>query len=218
MQISSTKSSSIQMPRYVRAKLRIPADVKEWLAGKDADVFGIFDNLGKSDYWLPQQGQNTASHEILFAENERGFTTLDNPFSWDKFSTMMGQLLERGEGLTKQDLMQTNSEGRTWLEQAARSGHFNAVVDYLGARGEQLGAAELLAENGQPNAAYTAAIAWGQHASVFTYENLKSTSSQEVESLLHPLPKGAQEQIPNRFALHQRLQRDENNLSTGRGR
>lgn len=211
-------SNSLEMPRYIRAKLNVPADVKDWLLAREEDVFGIYDNLGKSDYWLPQQGENTASREVLFAKNERGFTTLDNPFSWDKFSTMMTQLLERGEGLTKQDFMQTNSEGRTWLEQAARSGHFDAVVDYLASQGEHLGVAELLAQDGQPNAAYAAAVAWGQHSAVFTYDNLKVASSRDVEALTRPLPKSAQEQIPNRFALHQRLQREESTLAGGRGR
>lgn len=211
-------SAAIEMPKYVRVKLSIPADVREWLHAREADVFGIYDNLGKCPDWHPNGDLDAVTKDLLFTENDQQKTPLDNPFTWDSFASWMKRLVDKDDALTKADFLQTNAEGRTWLEQASRSGHFGSVVRYLNARGESITRDELLTPQGEANDAYAAAVAWGQHGEAFSRENWDKAPLEDLNALIQPLPKSAVKQIPNRFALHQQLRMEQDGQQMQRGR
>lgn len=211
-------STAIQMPRYVRARLNIPADVREWLHARDADVFGIYDDVGRCPDWYVNGDLDTVTRERIFTRNDNGKTALDSPFTWDSVNSWLKRLVDKGEALTREDFLKTNADGRTWLEQAARSGHFGSVVRYLNARGERIGAEDLLTADGDANPTYAAAVAWGQHGEAFSRKNWGEASLEDLRALLGPLPRSAVEQVPNRFALNQQLRMGQETQQKQRGR
>jgi hypothetical protein len=148
----------------------------------------------------------------LFA-NQGGSTVLDNPATWRDWPQIVETLAQKGETVTKADLMQTGANGVGYLHRAAQARMLGEVVKGLNAQGEALSVSELLEHD------TTIAPLLARHhvpCALFTAENMALQEKQQLRHEIQRLPAEGRSHIPNLHSLTASLRQSQQASGYGR--
>ncbi|MBM3616957.1 MAG: hypothetical protein FJX23_00240 [Alphaproteobacteria bacterium] len=156
----------------------------------------------------PEVDVQTATVDSLLAKDEKGFTALDHPATWKHIGDIASTLEKRGTRFDMDFLKGKNSRGETWLEVGLASAA-DKLIPVLNERGIQIRAEHLIFNNTLGDTVkrlpFDALLASGKPESLFTVDNLKGASQQEVSRLYDAVPEPQQHRINNLSALRQQL-------------
>ena len=127
---------------------------------------------------INQYAEFVASIPELDLTQEFTLDDLFKPFQWD------GSDWE----------MQPIHDPKLWQQ-------FDQVISRLNEQGNYLQEAELLDENGKPNALFELIMQRGKSGALFTEDNWTGATVHELQSVIKSMPDPMRELIPNRHAL-----------------
>lgn len=157
--------------------------------------------------------------KTMMFEGEGYRALLDQPRVWHRFGPVAEQMERHGEPpLTKEDLLQENAAGKSWLQRAVECGAAKTVMPYLQRQGAQLTSRDLLDEGGEPNPLLKALTDHYALHTVFSLENCRGQGSAEMENLYRALPPEGRDQVTNYRSLRVQLQQQERATSPRQGR
>jgi len=203
---------------YRQRQLDMADDVRAWLGRHNEDaVFGLFDELHERPKWYMRDGEQPVTPEELLQTNMFGYCYLDSPTTWNDATWWMHELHERGTPLTKDMLLRKGADQVSYLEQAARSGAFDKVVEVLARQGQYLQESDLLEADGKANGVLRAAVAWNQHGAAFSPDQWQGRSPSQLQRLGQALPPSAREEV-GLYTLMQQLRHAQSRATEGQGR
>ena len=154
------------------------------------------------DEQIPQEIPYALTLGELTAENDYGFTPLDNVKTWQEHPNLVGELLDAGAVKTLDDLTKpVTPSGNSLLNYGLALGDADALMASLAKHEFQIQKAELLNEDGTPNATFEIAIESGNVAALFTLENWEGASKAEFNAVVSQLSEWQQDKIPNLHGL-----------------
>lgn len=146
--------------------------------------------------------------ESLTAQDDNGFTPLDHPLTWRRIGEIATALEANDTPLTQNFLNGRNSRGESWLECGLASAP-EKLIPVLNNRGIQLRAEDLIFQNAKGETVtklpLDAVLASGKVETLFTLDNLRGASQQELSRLYDAVPEAAQTRIGNFTALRQQI-------------
>lgn len=149
-------------------------------------------------------------------ESLRQLTPLDNPATWENFTAIAEHLETLGHPITKEDLLCTNRDGDTYLENGIRSGALKQIMSALFAQGEHFAPEELVDAEGKPTPILQAAIDARDVGPLFQPKNWVGRSMHEALRIKDVLPEPEQAQVPVHALAHY-LGREKQTMQQGRG-
>lgn len=159
--------------------------------------YDAFEQTLRSVHPIPQLTINAGekiSKRKLFSKNEDGKCLLDHPDTWHR----MWEHLE--SPLTKEDLLGTNQEGRTWLARGIECQQFKRMITHLEQQGEILGA-NIWITGRKPTDALQAAEQKEVVSGIFKSPLVDQLSTEEVRRVYKALSPDGQTQVANYHQL-----------------
>lgn len=158
------------------------------------------------------------SPAALFEQNEHQRCPLDHPHTWRQMGNVLHALEQEGEVLPLERWQEHNADGITWLERAAECFAFRPLAAHLHRQGVQITPDLLVDERTKAATPLLQKLARTyQLDAVFSYENLRGRSRQDVQAVYHAVPAPLRRQLNHYHALMTQLGRDEAALQQGRG-
>lgn len=163
---------------------------------------------------------NNFDKSALFAKDDSGDCPLDHPETWEKWDVVCAVLAQKGESLSKDELLQTDENGKSWMQQAIRSRALGKVLHQLVEQGEPLSHKDLLLPNGGQGALLEMVREHRQQPYLMRAENCAHWSKDGLRQVMRHM--GEYETtmfVPNRHALFAELDTKEHLAAVGgRGR
>lgn len=153
----------------------------------------------------------------LHEKNADGLCLLDNPRTLRRIGEVHEALKQQGEAVDAALLDTTRADSTTVWHGVCAAGALGEVIDILQEKGMALRHAQLFDGAGQPTPLLQSATEWMQVPAVFSYQNWKGATAEELEKTLKQLPEEASEQVKNAYQLRTRLAADQAQTA-GRGR
>lgn len=153
----------------------------------------------------------------LHEKNGDGLCLLDNPRMLRRIGEVHQALNQQGEAVDVALLDTVRSDGTTVWQGVCAAGALEAVVDILQEQGTALRHEALFEVDGTPSVLLQQATEWMQVPALFSYQNWKGATAEELEKTLKQLPEDVSEQVKNAYQLRTRLAADQAQ-TVGRGR
>lgn len=187
--------------RIARYETLTPRDTAERLG--HGEIIALIDRHQA----IPRIGDvKEVTRDRLFARNANGDCLLDRPDTWHRIGEVLESLAAKGETLTKQDLLETGGDGKSFLHKAVACNALEPLLELLHKQGEGIHASELL--NAQGEAAELLDAIAGKFALplLFAEENWKGRSGVELSAVYRALDAEQKQDVPNIFTLRMQLE------------
>lgn len=147
------------------------------------------------------------TRDVLFAKADNGLCALDAGMTWLSAERWLPELARRDEVPSKDSLMQTGKDGKSYLQRAVEFRAGEAVLNHLAEQGEYLQPQELL-EGGKPTALLKALVEKQLTPMLFKEEAWKGHHATEMQQLYRALPSEAQATVTNYHVLRTHMAQD----------
>lgn len=146
------------------------------------------------------------THDSLFARNGNGDAPIDNCLTWKDFEVLTSQLEKNGEPpLTKEDLMQKDKTGTSYLARAILSYRFDTVQAYLQKRGEGIDHHDLIRDAAEGGEIGMALVNRGRIGEFFNHEYWQGKSLDDFQMTYRALGKDVKSAVTTYHAVHATL-------------
>lgn len=157
---------------------------------------------------------DNADRSTLLFEAEGYVAPLDQPRFWQQGEAAMQQVAS----LTKDDWLQVNAAGKSWLQRGVECGAAKPLMAQLSQQNIHLTPQDLLLDDGTTSPLLATFCDHHAASTLFSKENWKGQGSEAMSKVYHALPQAAQAQVKNYQSLRVGLQQDERGATTQRGR